>query len=204
VREIRIYVEGGSKGINTRAPLREGFDRFLTAPKAKAQAGRIRWQVIICGSRSETYRLFHAALTDHADAFNILLVDAERPIITSVREHLSVPTEDNWNLSGCDEEQLHLMVQVMESWFIADAEALHRYYGQRFSEKALPRSRNVESILKADVEQRLKTATRQTQAGEYHKTRHAPELLKRIDPAKVRAASTHCERLFTVLEEKVG
>lgn len=204
MREIRIYVEGGGKGLNLRAPLREGFDHFLTAAKSKAQVGRVRWQVVICGSRSETHRAFTNALTDHPMAFNILLVDAERPVTTSVREHLSAPGKDAWDVSHADDDQLHLMVQTMEAWFIADVDALKEFYGKGFSERALPRNRNVETVPKADVERGLKAATRRTKPGEYHKTQHAPDLLKQISPAKVRAASAHCERLFAVLEEKVG
>jgi hypothetical protein len=38
-----------------------------------------------------------------------------------------------------------------------------------------------------------------TQKGEYHKTRHAPDLLGRLDEAKVRKRCRSCERLFAAV-----
>ena len=43
-----------------------------------------------------------------------------------------------------------------------------------------------------------------TQKGKYHKTMHAPDLLARIDAAKVRAAAPACDRLFNVLEHLIA
>ncbi len=91
------------------------------------------------------------------------------------------------------------MVQVMESWFFADKETLAEFYGQNFNLNALKKNTNVEKIAKADVENRLSNATKNTQKGEYHKTRHGAKILELINPLKVREAAPHCERLFAVL-----
>jgi hypothetical protein len=90
----------------------------------------------------------------------------------------------------------------MESWFLADVRTLSEYYGQGFLINSFPGRPNIEEIPKRDVEQALDHATRLTQKGVYHKTRHGFELLANIDPAKVRAASGHAQRLFEVLEER--
>jgi hypothetical protein len=50
----------------------------------------------------------------------------------------------------------------------------------------------------------LTKATRATQKGEYHKMRHSPLILERLDPAKVRARAPHCDRLWTTIEAKLG
>ncbi|QAT89139.1 hypothetical protein EJ065_7624 [Corallococcus coralloides] len=83
---------------------------------------------------------------------------------------------------------------------MADPKALQDFYGQGFSLASLPKTANVERIAKDTLEASLKKATQGTRKGEYHKVRHCSELLKQVDPARVRARSAHCERLFTVLE----
>jgi hypothetical protein len=91
------------------------------------------------------------------------------------------------------------MVQAMESWFHADRTALGEYYGGGFRESALSARTNVEDIPRADLFEGLKRATRDCQAGEYSKGQHSFKILGRIDPAKVRAASPHAERLLATL-----
>ena len=92
------------------------------------------------------------------------------------------------------------MVQLMEAWFLADTEALERYYGRSVT-AALRGNPAVEEIPKADVLDRLKRATRTTTKGEYHKTKHAPALLQSIKPETVREHCPNGDRLFaTVLQ----
>jgi hypothetical protein len=88
------------------------------------------------------------------------------------------------------------MVQLMESWFLADPGTLGEYYGKDFSSKAIGSTRNVERIEKALVLQRLKHATKRTQKREYSKVAHAPELPARIDPGLVRSRAENCKTLF--------
>ena len=98
-----------------------------------------------------------------------------------------------------NDDAIHLMAQTMETWILADSEALAKYYGQNFAPNALPKSDDLERVSKADVEQALKRATQKTQKGAYHKIKHASDLLKRIDPEKARKKCRHCDRLFSVL-----
>ncbi|HUT03701.1 MAG TPA: DUF4276 family protein [bacterium] len=96
------------------------------------------------------------------------------------------------------------MVQTMEAWFVADKDALSRFYGQGFRKTALPRNPKVEEINKDELNSSLSKATKNTKAGEYHKTRHGPKILELLDAAEVRDAAPHCEQLFQVLEKQVG
>ena len=96
------------------------------------------------------------------------------------------------------------MVQMMEAWLIADRETLVRFYGQGFGENAIPKHSNVEQVAKSMLEPALKAATRNTSKGEYHKIRHGCKLLTHLDSARVRRAAPHCERLFTILVEKMS
>ena len=91
----------------------------------------------------------------------------------------------------------------MESWFLADPEKLASYYGNGFTNKALKPNPRVEEIPKTNVLKCLKQATKKTQKGAYHKTAHAPHILKMLDPTKVRKAAPNCDRLFRELLAKL-
>ena len=97
------------------------------------------------------------------------------------------------------DDQIHLMVQTMETWIIADTGVLSAYYGQGFRENALPGRQDLEKEDKTTVADALDRATEQTQKGRYHKIRHAGDLLASIDPKKVQARCRHCKKLFAAL-----
>ena len=119
----------------------------------------------------------------------------------SVRRHLQA--RDKWNLSFTPEETVHLMVQIMETWIVADLAALSQYYGQGFRANKLPKATNLETVPKPTVERSLGEATKDTQKGRYHKIRHASDLLKLIDVESVKAQCDHCQRLFDDLGQIV-
>jgi hypothetical protein len=51
ITEIRIYIEGGGDKKDTKKAIRIGFSEFLKDLRWRAQKKRIRWQIIVCGSR---------------------------------------------------------------------------------------------------------------------------------------------------------
>ena len=197
VAEVRIYVEGGGDNKDTKAHLRQGLGEFLKGLVQIARERRIRWHIVVCGSRHETFNNYVTALKLHPDAFNVLLVDAEGPINHSPWQHLK--TRDQWNPPPVEDDHCHLMVQMTEAWLVADIEALSRFYGRGFRAQAIPSQANVEQISKDALRAGLKQATRDTQPGEYHKTRHTPKLLALVDANKVRQSAFYCDRLFTTL-----
>ena len=91
------------------------------------------------------------------------------------------------------------MVQVMESWFLADVGALEGYFGQGFRRQALPNNSDVEKVAKRDVEKGLDDAAKRTGKKGYRKGRDSFEILGRLDPAKVRGASGYAERFLKAL-----
>lgn len=67
-----------------------------------------------------------------------------------------------------DEENVHFMVQCMESWFMADKNSLIDFFGPGFNVNALPRNPDVEKISKREVFNGLKNASRNTKTkGKY-------------------------------------
>ena len=203
VTEIRLYIEGGGDGKETKADLRRGFSMFFQPLVAQARERRIRWNITVCGGRDAAHRGFMTALETHSDAFNILLVDAEGPITSTPLRHLR-QRDPSWHLPDDCEDNCHLMVQMMEAWFIADRKALRNFYGSGFQESALPGNRSVEEIGKDAIESALKAATRNSSKGEYHKIRHGSKLLEEIDSGAVREFAPYCERLFGVVAGTLG
>ncbi|WP_414567617.1 DUF4276 family protein [Nostoc sp. CCY 9925] len=204
VKEVRIYIEGGGDGKNTKALIRQGFSQFFKPVVEIAKSQKIKWDITICGSRNNALRDFRNALKSHPEAFNVLLVDAEASVTTqSPWEHLK--SRDNWDTPpSIDDSHCHLMVQAMEAWFMSDMATLKTFYGQGFKENAISKNANVESIDKDSLEPSLKAATRSTTKGEYHKIKHASKLLELLDVDKVRQASPYCDRLFTTLTAKMA
>jgi hypothetical protein len=187
--KIRIYVEGGGEGKNTKATFRQGMSQFLQNLTGQ------KIDCIVCGTRNNAYRHFKNALKSNSDAIHLLLVDSEDFVkVPSPKQHLI--DRDHWELSEIDEENIHLMVQVMESWIIADIVALANFYGQKFNKNAIPQPNDIEQIAKANVESALKNSTKLTQKGEYHKINHGPNILAIVDVSIVRSKSAHCDRLY--------
>jgi hypothetical protein len=196
---VRIYVEGGFQG-STKSDCRTAFRLFLEKaipPKS--------FSVIASGSRKDAFDDFRDALKRHPSDFIILLVDSEEAVMTGPWQHLRDRTGDNWQRPAkANEDQAHLMVQVMESWFLSHKEVLTEYYGHGFLVGSLPGQPNIELVPKDDVFDKLQHASKKTQKGEYHKTRHGFDLLAMIDPGRVRAASPHADRFLTVLERETA
>ena len=199
---IAIYMEGGGDGASAKAALRQGMDTLLEPLKQLARAKSWRWRLVCCGSRNEAHRGFRNAL-DHGDGgVCILLVDAEGPVNQSAGHHLQ--RREGWDLCATPEDQIHLMVQAMEAWILADPPALAKYYGQGFRLTALPKTQNLEDVSKQDLERGLRQATEDTSKGRYHKIKHASDLLKRIDVSAVTSRCRHCKRLFEVLGQMIA
>jgi hypothetical protein len=201
VTEIRLYIEGGGSEEATKRQLRRGFHRFLGEINTEARRKGISFKPITCGSQNETFEIFSRALVEHPKAINLLLVDSDRPVSTSRLGHIRTHFKRHWK--GLGEDRCHLMVQVMEAWFLADLQVLKSFYSQGFNENTLPKSGDVETVPKDTLLADLKVATRRSRKGEYDKIEHASKLLAMIRSEVVRKASRHCDCLFKALEEAV-
>ena len=145
--------------------------------------------------RDDAIHDFGLAIESHPTARNILLIDSEE----CFRDALAKDLCRTNHIGRAHVRSVFWMVQIMESWFLADPIALSKYYGSGFNAKHLGSQKVSETIPKADVLAKLKRASRKTAKGEYHKTAHAPELLAKIDPARIRGASVNCDRLFRAI-----
>ena len=195
---VAIYIEGGGQSKETRAQLRIGMTQFLRSLRDRRGPRQLRFKVVACGGRDDTWRGFSNASVETS---NFLLVDSETRVVDPVPIHLA--RHDRWDVAATASHSLHLMVQVMETWLVADPSALRDFYGSGFHEAALPRSNHPEDVDKATVLAALERATRGSRKGTYHKIHHAGPLLSRLDAGVVRARCTHCDRLFIAVEQAV-
>ena len=194
-------MEGGGKGRATKDALRKGMEAFLVELKEAARKKSWYWKLVCCGGRTEAFRAFRNEQTSAKYSVVVLLVDAEGPVTGEPSRHLN--DRDNWSITEQERSRVHLMVQTMETWIVSDANALTKYYGSNFIASALPTSNNLEEVAKVDIARDLRRATTGTTKGEYHKIRHASDLLRKIDPEVVRKRCAFCERLFERLGQEV-
>jgi hypothetical protein len=183
-----IYVEGGGDNKDTLVRCRQGFAEYC----AKLAPTNRRPKIVACGGRQQAFDRFRTELRiSPATEVCVLLVDSEGPVSTNVAPAAYLQVRDGWIFPDSNNFRSFLMVQAMEAWFLADRETLAAFYGPDFRANALPGdSRQIEPILKEDLEPSLVNATRAIKSkGPYHKTRHAFALLTLIDPAKVGRAS---------------
>jgi hypothetical protein len=189
--EIRIYFEGDKS-------LKAGFGAFFTEIRERAGAMQCKVSIVATGGTPE--RDFGIALRKHPVAWNILLRDSEGPWNANLPA--SPCGKQSWPPLQAD--SIFWVVEVMESWFHADKDALEAYYKTGFRRSVLAANPNVEEVPKRDLIAGLNDATKDTTKGKYHKTKHAPALLQSIRPALVRKAAPNCERLFQVVRDKLG
>ena len=195
---IAIYMEGGGQQAKgSKAAIRQGMDAFLSEIKEACRNRNWHWRLVCCGPRNEAHRRFREALSNDSAGIVVLLVDSETAVNSSPEKHLAA--EDGWSFQDVDKDTVHLMVQTMETWIVADPDTLKKYYGRGFRKSALPSHENLEKASKESIAEGLNRATRNTQKGKYDKIRHARHLLERMDAMVVRQRCLHCKRLFETL-----
>lgn len=201
--KVKIYVEGGGAKKKLRTACRQAFSKFLS----KAGFAECMPAVVACGSRKQAYDKFCAAIAERSAEFAVLLVDSEEAVEADTPwKHLSGRKDDRWKCpSGATDRNAHLMVQVMESWFLADRDCLANYFGHGFNANALPSpQRNLEDVAKRDVERALRESTRQSRLRRYDKGRDSFELLGRLDAKRVVDASQYTRRLVDTIAAEMG
>ncbi len=202
MNDIYVYVEGGGDSKEQKAELRRGFDALFDFEKSSASRRRIGLVFVCCGGRQDAYEAFQNAVLVRSDRINAMLVDSESPIspVPTDRSKDALVRRDHlmqrqgtagrgqsggWDVTNVAPERIHLMVQCMEAWIVADPEALEDFYKKGFRKNKLPQRPNLEEEPKGDIYAKLEAATEKTQKGKYAKIHHASQLLQRIERDKI-------------------
>ncbi len=198
--KVHVFVEGGGGQDRTRTSFKKAFVLFLKKALGNGPQPRIE----PCGSRDEARRDFCRSLQQNPDTCAVLLVDSEGPVAEEVTPWEHLQRRDGWQSPvRVPADQVHLMVQCMEAWFLADRQTLADYYGRDFKADALPGYPNPENAPKRDLMDGLSRATRETSKGDYHKARHGFPILERLDPSAVRARCPHADALLNLLSARL-
>lgn len=201
--KVKVYVEGGGDNRSLRAQCREGFRDFFCKAGLEGRMPSIH----PCGGRMKAFKDFRTALKRAgAEDFIVLLVDSEDSVGVEEGSWAHLKRRDNWDRPvAATDENAHLMVQCMESWFLADKDKLATFFGDGFHRKAFPARPEVEDISKKNVLDSLEAASRHCgKKGKYDKGQHSFKILARLNPAKVTASSPHVKRLLETLIRKAG
>ena len=194
--KVKLYVEGTGND-RQRAIFREAFRDFFAAAGVTKRPGTVP-----CGSRQEAYESFVAAVRErNPGVLPLLLVDSEKVVdpTDDVWQHLKKC--DKWDRpQGASDDQAFLMVQIMETWFLADVENLRKYFGSRFKVESLEKWPKLEAVDKDKVIEALKKATSGCKKP-YSKREHSFDLIGRIRPSFVERASPHAKSLLDRLRE---
>ena len=191
-----LYIEGGGEGRELGVRFREGWNAFFKSADLASKTKIVRG-----GGRDKTFDLFVTAIENNRpNVVPILLVDSEDPVAAghTVWQHLFA--RDGWRQPpNADDDQAFLMVQAMETWFLADRDALRKYFGARFKPNALKKWPGLEAVPKPTVLDALKRAT--AAGPKYAKGKVSFGLLAHIDPALVATACPHAEALLNRLRQ---
>ena len=185
---LQIIFEGGHPGNQHH---KQGLKLLLDRCSA---SGR-KIQVVMGFGRNLAARTFLDRLAEGADAF--LLIDSEGPWSPqSVSE-----------LAGVDlaphEDRVFFMVQVMESWFIADSNALKGIKNANLSlldEELRKQNGKIEAISKARVSDLFTKATSPHVCSTDNGKGLRLSYLANLDPEKLRTASPEADRLIRTAE----
>lgn len=204
---VKIFVEGGgNNNTDLKSQCRKAFCNFFK----KAGLDNRLPRVIACGGRTDAYNDFYKSVRNKENAF--LLIDSEDVIDDkfdignnnnqdgSPWEHLNNTKENQLTKpKDVSDKQCHLMVTSMETWLLADVNALSEYFGKKFKGESLPRHNNLERIDKNNVLEAINKAAKDTAKKRYEKGRDSFCILGMIDPALVQEKSPWAKRLIDTL-----
>lgn len=192
--KVKVYAEGGGEGELLDVLFRRGWSEFF---KAAGLEGRMP-RVVRGKGRDRTFDLFLTAVNNGGpNDLPLLLVDGEAPVKPgqTIWQHLKAL--DNWDKpNGASDDQAFLMVEVMETWLIADREMLERYFGANFRANQIPAWSSLEAVPKKTILETLDRSTAGCRRKRYAKGKISFELLGGTDPNKVENACPHAKLLL--------
>lgn len=165
---------------------------------------RIGFKLIAGGSRAETIKGFLWACKSRKPGLNVLLVDSEGPVTDTAKAIQCLRSRSYWDRDvAFDNDQVNLMVQAMEAWFVADPRALVKHFGKDFNNNALPKPQSVESKSPRDLTAAIGKGLRNCDRRTYHKADDGMKLLELINHNEVGRNCQHFQRPMDCLDRTI-
>jgi hypothetical protein len=210
VKRVCLIVEGGGNSKAEKSRLSEAFTKLL---KSAGFVGRMP-HIIAAGGRDQAFQDFLATLSGRQRmGFPILLVDSEDPVSSSDSsmhsksciEHLS-GREKSWAFpKEAENSQIALMATCMETWIIADREALKLVFGSKLNENALPPLTILEQRNRQDLLKALQTSTKDCgKDREYRKGETSFKVLAMVNPNTLQQHLPHFRRFLEILNHHLS
>jgi hypothetical protein len=200
-----VYVEGGPSGADSKEGTircREGFHKLLDRSGFTGRKPRL----VPLGGRGAVYDRFVTEHSVKAGSYVAMWIDSEEPManIEAAWKHLeNVETVDRWiRPPGADDDQVLFMTTCMETWIVADRDALNAHYGNELQESALPPLVDLELRSRHDVQKPLIHATRNC-SNYYSKGTKSFEILGKLNPAALDKYLPSFVRVRRILGEKL-
>lgn len=199
VNKTTIYIESGgdSKELHTRC--RKGFRKLLENCGFTGYMPRL----VACGGRDSAFDDFNIAHANKSDSdYVAMLIDSEDPLDNlDVWGHLK--RRDGWDKPlDSEDDQVLFMTTCMETWIVADQDALAKHYGDRLQESALPPLYDLESRLRHDIQERLAHATRDC-SNAYKKGKRSFAVLEKLSPDELEWYLPSFVRVKQILENRL-
>ena len=196
VSRVVIHFEGAKD-------LREGFVKLFGNHIERARQKRIHFDMIAGGSNAETVKDFLRSCRRNPSDLNVLLIDSEGSAPSAAEAIRALRSRSYWDANAApDDGQLNFMVQAMEAWFIADPQAMARYFRNGFAVGRLPHPQNAESASPNELTDSINQALRAIggrRRQKYDKVRDGAQLLARVNEATVRRNCPSFRRLTDFL-----
>ena len=196
--KVTVYVEGGGDTELLKSDCRKAFRKFVESAEIMGV------KFISGGGRNQTHDSFCTALKKpRSDEVVLLLLDAEGPLKpgTPLWTHLASRLGNGLaKPDGADEEHLFLMVECMETWFLACPSVLEDVFKNDFNPGALSKWPNLEQVPKQTIYDALEKAT----SGRYKdksKGRYSFEILARLDAGEVAQRCPNAARFLDRLRK---
>ncbi|MFH0967906.1 MAG: DUF4276 family protein [Methanobacteriota archaeon] len=203
---VRIFVEGGGDSKELKSRCREGFRKLL---ENSGFQGRMPG-FVACGGRNKAFDMFcTSTLGDRDQMRSFLLVDSEDPVEgedyspESSIAWIHLEKRDKWDRpEGVLNSQVLLMTTCMETWIMADRDAIHAFFGGNIREASLlpiyelekrPRDEVLESLISGTVNCGRNKA--------YRKGKRSFELLIHLNPKTLQQNLPHFQRFIQTLRQ---
>lgn len=190
-----IHAEGGGEGQLYDTLFRQAWASFFRHAGLATRMPR----VIRGQGREQTIANFIRALRNpDAGVLPLLLVDSEGPVPSGQSAWEFLNGDAGIPLPQTVSGQVFLMVQLMETWFLADPETLRRYFGQEFRDNAFRAWPSLEAVPKQTVLSTLAQATAGCKRP-YAKGKVSFDLLGQVNPTRVESSCPHARQLLDYL-----